>query len=507
MNNLINEKRPRVCIYCPYCYPIFNPQFKGHFGGWEVRVSVIAKELARRGNFDITIIVADNGQPQVEYREGVRLISWIGKEFWKPPVSQVLSDDDSESSVPIPMESQEKATLSPDLVPMEVRKSIYYSIRHRLSKHASGKTRIIINYLAKSFSRIMSNLYRDNIEALKILISPIRTLFKPFHTALTELIFSTRQALHMRSNLWGVIIDQNASFLIQHKDVDLINKIDADIYIVPGNHSMSAITAFFCKTRKKRYIFLAGSDMDYYPEFKTQPDKSDIYGEPHYLKAYAIEQADLHIVQTQRQADMLQQGFERSAHIILNPIDLSSALPRVQNADKILWVGNTDERVKRPSLVFELARQLPHFSFVIIMKPITKDDVLANAKAAQELPNVDLKFDVPFAEIENHFAGAKLFVSTSVFEGFPNTFLQAAKYGVPIISTIVDPGGILSQHGCGIACDGDFERFVESVRRLMKDDDLYMQMSLSALHYVRTYHDKDIIIAQFEKAFREVLGR
>jgi glycosyltransferase involved in cell wall biosynthesis len=85
--------------------------------------------------------------------------------------------------------------------------------------------------------------------------------------------------------------------------------------------------------------------------------------------------------------------------------------------------------------------------------------------------------------------------------------LQAGKYGVPIIATEVDPGGMLSQHGCGITCGGDFERFVESARRLTTDDTLYAKMSAAALHYVCTYHDKDIVIAQYEEAFREVLAR
>jgi glycosyltransferase involved in cell wall biosynthesis len=309
----------------------------------------------------------------------------------------------------------------------------------------------------------------------------------------------------MWGDMWGVI-DRDASFIIWREDVTLFDQADADIYLVPGNHTMSAITAYYCKVRQKKFVFLAGSDMDYYSEYKSQPDGRDIYGEPHFLKLYAIEQADLHIVQTQRQADMLQDGFGRSAQIIHNPIELSLVFPHPQKSCKILWVGTSDERVKRPALVFELARLLPHFSFVVVMKCVTREDILANAKKAQLLPNVDLKFDVPFAEIEKFFAEAKLFINTSAFEGFPNTFLQAAKYGVPIISTNVDPGSMLSQHGCGIICR-DFEHFVESVQRLMTDDDLYTKMSALALNYVHTYHDKNLIIAQYEKAFREVLAR
>ena len=126
---------------------------------------------------------------------------------------------------------------------------------------------------------------------------------------------------------------------------------------------------------------------------------------------------------------------------------------------------------------------------------------------AGTLPNVTLIERVPFEEVERYYAAARLLVNTSIFEGFPNTFLQAAKYGVPIISTDVDPGGMLSVHGCGIACGGDFEKFVESVQRLMANNDLYSTMSSASLHYVRKYHDKDVVIAQYEKTFQDALAR
>ncbi len=126
-------------------------------------------------------------------------------------------------------------------------------------------------------------------------------------------------------------------------------------------------------------------------------------------------------------------------------------------------------------------------------------------REAQSLPNITLIERVPFEEIERYFAAARLFVNTSTFEGFPNTFLQAAKYGVPTVATDVDPGSMLSQRGGGVTCGGDFERFVESVRQLMTDEDEYAKRSAAALTYVRTYHDKEVVVAQFEKAFREVL--
>lgn len=75
-----NSQKPRICFYGLYCYPLFNPQYGGVIGGWETRMAMIAKELARQGDFDITVIVADYGQPHIEYLEGVRLISWPGRK-------------------------------------------------------------------------------------------------------------------------------------------------------------------------------------------------------------------------------------------------------------------------------------------------------------------------------------------------------------------------------------------------------------------------------------------
>jgi glycosyltransferase involved in cell wall biosynthesis len=402
--------QPKLCIVAPWIYPLFHPQSQGHFGGWEVRMASIARGLAQRGSFEVSILVGDHGQPHIEYVENIKLYSWRGRQIWGIPLQ------------------------------------------------TSNNTRAE---------------------------SVLKWLRRPFRASLTAVQFG--------------------SYLIEPQMIEIYDEIEADIYTVPGNSQFSGELAYYCKQRAKKYVFLAGSDFDLYPEYKREPEKVDIYGVPFSLKVYAVENAEAHLLQNERQAAMLKQEYGLDGTIIRNPIDINPQYSRSSSPESILWVGKSDERVKRPSLVFELARRLPHLPFVIIMNQGLPDTHAICIEAAQALPNVTLIERVPFEEIERYYAAARLFVNTSAFEGFPNTFLQAAKYGVPIIATDIDPGEMLSRHGCGITCGGDFEHLVEGAQRLLTDNDLYTTTSAAALHYVRTYHDKDIVIEQYERAFRKVL--
>ncbi len=413
------SKTPKLCIVSPWNYPLFNLQCNGHFGGWEVRIALIAKELARRGRFEVSLVVGDHGQPHVERIAGITLYSWRGRTIWGIPAPENREED--------------------------------------CQTHAPNSLQ----------ARLQSWMRKRGTQPLPI--------------------------------------GQVGTYVIGPKMISIYDEVDADIYTVPGNSQFSGELAYYCRKRGKKYVFLSGSDMDYYKEYKTDPEKLDIYSVPHALKVYAIENAHAHIVQSERQAQMLKQGYGRSAIVVRNPIDLAPDFPRNPEASTILWVGKSDERVKRPSVILELARQLPEYAFVVIMVlaiPETHQQCLEEAKT---LPNVTVLDRIPFDRIEWYFANAKLHVNTSYFEGFPNTFLQAAKYGVPTVSLQVDPGAMLSQYGCGQQCDGDLDHLKEKVRLLMHDTQLYAQTSARSLDYVRTFHDKEKIISQYEKALAEVL--
>lgn len=417
---------PKLCITSPWNYPLFNPECLTHFGGWEARITLIAKELAPRGNFHVNLIVGDHGQPHVEQIEGVVLYSWVGRTIWG-----------------IPAQDPAPATLAGD---------------RSLLKKISKQLRTVILHRQRKASRA----------------APIGGQVGP-HVISPEMI-------------------------------SIYDEVDADIYMVPGNSQFSAEVAFYCRRRDKKYVFLAGSDFDYFPEYKLYPDQLDMYSVPHILKVYSIEHADMHIVQNERQAMLLEEGYGRSCTVIKNPIDLTPLFPRNSDPKDILWVGKSDERIKRPSIVLEIARQMPEYHFVIIMTYSMKGTHDQCVQAARQMSNVTLIERVPFSQIESYFANARLHINTSVFEGFPNTFLQAAKYGVPTVSLQVDPGGMLSQHGCGQLCDGDFMRFKDNIYASMNDDSLNARLGRQSLEYVRANHDKDVIVPRYEQALISVLA-
>ena len=394
-----------------------------------MRISLIARELAKRGRFEVVVLVGDYGQPHVEMIDKVKLVSWLHRDIWGIPPRR------KQNSI---------ASWNPFRYG-----SIPFNIWHRAQK------------------RIFAEL-----------------------------------------SAWfpGSVFSYIGNFRVLQKNIAIYDEINADIYVVPGNTFFSAEAASYCSQRGKKYVFLSGSDMDYYPEFKENPEGRDIYGTPHYLKLYSILQANAHIVQSERQAKMLNDAYHRSSTVIKNPIDTGKKFDRNPDPQIILWVGKSDERVKRPSLAFELARRMPEFQFVIIINTVNIKAHLKSMKLAQNSPNITLIEQVPFEEIENYFANARVHLNTSAFEGFPNTYLQAAKYGVPTVTMTVDPDGMLSRHFCGLVSGDNLDACEENISQLMRDDKVYAELGRNSLKYVRRFHDKDKIIHKYERALETVLS-
>lgn len=262
--------------------------------------------------------------------------------------------------------------------------------------------------------------------------------------------------------------------------------IDADIYCMFGVSAYTAeLIAYLRRVGKKSVLFL-GSNKDLSQKYLKDPDKCNDYGSPNWLCRFAIEHADHILAQSDEQKKILFDRFHRKAITIKNPINLDD--PHKQRCASFdgyyLWIGKSDH-VKRPELFTALAKRFPKSLFVMVMNCSQRS---IHAKILREKPaNVKIYEHVPFDQIEQLFIGAKAYVSTSVFEGFPNTFLQAGKYGIPILSLTVDPDNFIEQYQCGFNAKGDFKSLSDKMLSLTMGE--FLIWSTNIHKYIMSHHD------------------
>ena len=115
------------------------------------------------------------------------------------------------------------------------------------------------------------------------------------------------------------------------------------------------------------------------------------------------------------------------------------------------------------------------------------------------LKNLILIPKVHFSLIDDYFENAKIFINTSIHEGFPNTFIQALKNRTPIVSLNVNPDNFLNIYKCGFYCEDDFSQLLKNVKELLHNKKLYEDFSKNAYFYAKNNHDLKMISSQWKQ--------
>lgn len=268
----------------------------------------------------------------------------------------------------------------------------------------------------------------------------------------------------------------------------ILSHIGPGVVATFGVNDVSAEIVAWCKAMGRPSVLCVGSDSDLADHFLERSTAVDPWGRISRLGFEAIKRADAICVQTLWQKDRLSAAFGRDSVVIPNPIDLDTKTSS-EDPEKdidVLWIGKSDQ-CKRPHLLIELARSLPQFRFHMVM---TRSDHVYHENILTTLPtNISIEEYVPFSNIDYLFRRARLLANTSSLEGFPNTFLQAGKWGVPIVSLVVDPDGFIERTGSGAVGGGDMVSVGVAVRKLLGDPFLWNAASTAIRAYVETYHD------------------
>ena len=281
-----------------------------------------------------------------------------------------------------------------------------------------------------------------------------------------------------------------------------MKKAKAHVYIHAGG--VAGALSPFCRLIKKKFIYDIASDLLVSRKLINREIKEfnqSIFSFGTFGNWLDIKLADAIIVQSEFQRKMLKKNFGKDGFLIKMPFPLPEReIPERANPPIVLWVGAVAE-VKQPELFVKLAEAIPEARFQMIGGNSGNQELYDRIKESlKRIPNFEFLGVIPFDKINNYFSRASILVNTSMFEGFPNAFIQAWMNYVPVVSLNVDPDELISTNKMGLH-SRMFEQLVKDIKTLLKDEVLRKEMGMNGRKYVEREHDIANIIEKYINVF------
>lgn len=288
----------------------------------------------------------------------------------------------------------------------------------------------------------------------------------------------------------GLLCFKNAFFLLRPKILRILEYERPDIIYQRSAYSGTGIAAMYCRRSGCRLVWHIASERE------VMPDRSngDRWNPVNYIERkcrdYGVKHADVIIGQTGHQDELLQRNYGRRCDLIVGNAHPEPSEAILKDARiTVVWVANM-KPLKQPEIFIRLARMLHYRSdvrFVMIGKPASGRYQKRIEKAMERLPSLTYRGERPMDEVNRTLAEAHVFVNTSLYEGFPNTFIQAWLRQVPVVSLNVDPDNVLKTHRIGFH-SRSLEGLAKDVERLIDDADLRALMGGRAQAYALRHH-------------------
>lgn len=279
----------------------------------------------------------------------------------------------------------------------------------------------------------------------------------------------------------------------------VLREVNADVYYQRTAAPLTGFMAAFCRRHGRKSIYSGASDVDFIP------GREDIaFARDRWIFQWGLRNVDRIFVQNENQVESLRRHYGIEGFHMPNCFEA----PAGENARRdgyVLWVA-TVRPSKRPEMLLELARRLPDRKFVVVggsdVSPRGQEFARQVAASAAALPNVEFRGFLPFAEADRLFAGARVLVNTSVYEGFPNTFLQAWARGVPTVAFVDTRSRQDGEPAYDIV--RDIDEAAARLESLMRDDTRWARASARVSTHFRNHHALETVVGRYERELEAV---
>ncbi|MHA1292002.1 MAG: glycosyltransferase family 4 protein [Promethearchaeota archaeon] len=282
----------------------------------------------------------------------------------------------------------------------------------------------------------------------------------------------------------------NPFFLHSLKILKILNSIQPDVIYQRTGSAYSGISAYYAKRNNCKFIFHISSVSDIkHNKFKCNEIIHPFNFVNRKFLNYGIKNADYIIGQAKYQDEYLYQNYRRHCDIIIpnfhpTPIEISQKKTPI----KIVWIANL-KKSKQPDIFIKLAELFKeHKNIKFIMAGRCKGGSWHKETLGKiyKSPNIEYLGDISINKVNNILSNSHIFVNTSRFEGFPNTFIQAWMRKVPVVSLHVDPDDIIKKNEIGFHSK-DFSQLVRDVKLLIDNKKLREKMGERARKFALRY--------------------
>jgi glycosyltransferase involved in cell wall biosynthesis len=257
----------------------------------------------------------------------------------------------------------------------------------------------------------------------------------------------------------------------------------------------TGVCAYYAQRHRARLVWHVAHDSDVTPEMSLDGRNPVRRFLEKRSVEYGIRRASCIVTQTADQANLLERNYRRKADAII-PNFHPRPSERIDKSGGrlVAWVAGI-KPWKRPEAFLELAdslRDLTDVRFVMIGSENTGSGEKPWAQALlgriRATPNVDYLGARSQADVNELLARSHVFVNTSRFEGFPNTFIQAWMREAAVVSLHVDPDRLLAARGIGVFCAGSQDGLAAAVRTLLNDSPRRERLAIEARDYAMSRH-------------------
>jgi glycosyltransferase involved in cell wall biosynthesis len=262
--------------------------------------------------------------------------------------------------------------------------------------------------------------------------------------------------------LWWVLINCSPDVIYQQ---------------TPSN--LGLVLALYAKLFRKKMSYFCASDAELDPSLGRKIARQ------FHFKLF-LKLCHTIFVQNEDQINFLKKRFNKTGIIFGNLIQVNPVNPS-KTTEGFLWVGRL-VKSKQVELLVEIAKAMPKESFVVIA-PIgeTNDYTDFCLKALKSTSNISYISFVKPQDIASYYEKSKALISTSLIEGFSNTFLESWNSSTPVMSLYVDPNHIIEKSNGKLGCVYfNKQDFVDNINRdLEQNDPDYMNQYLLENHSIQ----------------------